>query len=169
MPDTPKPYSLKQALEFTEIGSQTMRHWRDVLPPLQGRRAHGSGFSARDLLAILVVKIWVNELGGQVGSLKQSANSLFAICAEESWPKFEQSLLVYRVDSKSWCLADLDARIAWESGAILLPIHRLAAQLREQLTGEVNNPQQALNFPLMSVKSDARSVAKAKPRHKEMK
>ena len=169
MPDTPRPYSLKQALEFTELASQTMRHWREVLPPLQGRKAHGAGFSARDLLAILVVKTWVGEIGGQVRFLTQSADSLFALCSDEPWPKLEQSFLAYSLESKAWSLVGLEGKLVWDNGVILLPVYKLATRLREQLTGEVNSPQQALSFPLMSVSSDSHSNVNAKKRHKEMR
>lgn len=152
MTDTSRPYSLKQALEFTGLSSQTLRHWREVLPPLQGRKAHRSGFSARDLLAILVVKSWIDEVGGQVSHIHDYAKGLFDLCGKEAWPKLEQSLLVHDLRTKDWRLAGLGEPLQWAQGALILPVGALAAQLRQQLTGEDPTRQHALDFPLMSVK-----------------
>lgn len=163
MTDTLRPYSLKQALEFTGLTSQALRHWREVLPPLQGRKAHRSGFSARDLLAILVVKAWVDEFGGQVRHLSDHADGLFTLCAEEPWPRMEQSLLVYDLSTHCWHLVSVGEPLLWEKGAIILPIGILAAHLREQLIGEDQVPQKALDFPLMSVDGSA-SVARGRHR-----
>lgn len=151
MIETSRPYSLKQALEFTGLTSQTLRHWREALPPLRGRKAHRSGFSARDLLAITVVKTWVDELGGQVGYLREHAAGLFTLCAEEPWPLLEQSLLVHDLGTHHWNLVGLGEPLVWDQGAIVLPVGTLAARLREQLIGEDQAPQKALDFPLMSV------------------
>lgn len=118
---------------------------------MRGRKAHRSGFSARDLLAVAVVKSWVEELGGQVSYLRDHAEELFMLCGQESWPRLEQSLLIHDLKTHQWNLIALGDPVMWDHGAIVLPIGRLASQLREQLVGENRPSQKALDFPLMSI------------------
>lgn len=162
MKSSQRPYTLQQALHFTQLSSQALRHWRKVLPPLKGRSAHHPCFSAGDLLAMRVISVWVNVLGGKVGHLADNASSLFRLCGEEPWPRIEQSLLVFDVESSRWTLLPTGSISRWPSTAVVLPIGEIARDLRAQLIGErEESPQQKLEFPMMDVAPGAGSPRRA--------
>lgn len=152
------PYTLQFAFEVTGLSSQAMRHWRGVLPPLKGRSAHHPCFSAGDLLALKVLQSWVEGTGGRIGRLEDSAEELFTLCVEESWPRIEQSFLVHDLETRHWELIAESTAVRWPNGAVLLPIGRLARELSAQLFGS-RGPglQKPLEFPLMGVSGDAPS------------
>lgn len=150
------PYTLQFAMDVTGLSSQTLRHWREVLPPLQGRSAHQPCFSAGDLLALKVLQAWVLGTGGRIGQHETTAAGLFSLCMDESWSRIEQSLLAYDFDAGKWELVADGSPICWPSGAVLLPIGRMASDLSEQLIGSrVSTVQKPLGFPLMEVSSDS--------------
>lgn len=120
---------------------------------------HKSGFSAPDLLSILVIKYWVDELGGQVNQLSSYAGDLFALCSEAPWPRIEQSFLLHDLATRKWALVRCDEPLRLQRGAVVLPINELAAQLRGRLMGDPVEPQQPLEFPLMSVEGDGAAPA----------
>src|SRR5690606_14550279 len=104
-----------------------------------------------------------DEFGGQVRHLSVHADGLFTRCAEEPWPRMEQTLLVEDFSTHCWHVGSVGEPLLWEKGAIILPIGILAARLGEQLIGEDQVPQKALDFPLMSVDGSA-SVARGRHR-----
>lgn len=153
------PYTLQFAIDAIGLTPQTLRHWRAVLPPLKGRSAHHPCFSAGDLLALRTLQAWVNGTGGRIGQLEASSQGLFALCMEEPWPRIEQSFLAYDLEADSWELVTEGAPLRWPNGVVLLPIGRLARELREQLIGNRSaSMQKALEFPLMDVSVDTTPV-----------
>lgn len=156
------PYTLQFAMDATGLSSQAMRHWRGVLAPLKGRSAHHPCFSAGDLLALKVLQAWVDGTGGKIGRLEDSATALFSLCAEESWPRIEQSLLVHELETGRWELVAESAALRWPGGAVVLPIGRLARELSLQLFGS-RGPglQKPLGFPLMGVSRSTSSKRQA--------
>lgn len=155
------PYTLQFAMNVTGLTSQAMRHWRSVLPPLKGRSAHQPCFSAGDLLTLKVLQAWVHGTGGRIGQLEATVARLFSLCAEESWSRIEQSMIAYDLESQAWELVPANASIRWASGAVLLPIGRLAHELSDQLIGNrATGGQRPLEFPLMGVPGEA---AQARP------
>lgn len=156
------PYTLQFAMDSTGLSSQTLRHWRGVLSPLKGRSAHQPCFSAGDLLALKVLQAWVMGTGGRISQLETTAAGLFALCAEEPWPRIEQSLLAYDLEAGTWELVAEGAPIRWPNGMVLLPIGRLARDLSDRLIGNRGaSIQKPLEFPLMRVSSD---TAPARPK-----
>lgn len=151
-----RPYTLQIALELTGVSPQGMRHWRRVLPPLQGRAAHKECFSAGDLLALKVIQAWLTSTGGLIGHLQSAAAGLFSLCADESWPRIEQSMLAFDLDTASWELVVPGGPLRWPQGAVILPIGQLARELNEQLIGRRGEgAQKTLGFPPMPVTSEA--------------
>lgn len=148
------PYTLQFALEATGISSQTMRHWRDILPPLKGRSAHRPCFSAGDLLALRVLDLWVHGVGGKIGRLASSAGALFALCSEEVWPRIEKSYLAFDLATDSWGLVEYGTPMCWHDGVLVFPIGRLASDLSVRLIGNREVKQKSLEFPLMPVPTD---------------
>lgn len=156
-----RPYTLQFALEATGISSQTLRHWRKVLPPLRGRSAHRPCFSAGDLLALRVLDAWVNGLGCKVSRLQVSSSALFALCTEEAWSRIEQSLLAHDLATDTWELIADGTPMRWSNGVVVLPIGMLAAELSERLIGNPSSPQTSLEFPLMQITAGASRMSRS--------
>lgn len=151
MNERDRPYSRQLTLDVTGITIQTLRHWRQVLPPLKGRRGRTPCYSAGDLLALKVLDAWAHGLGAKVSRLASSASSLFALCAEEPWARIEQSLVLLDLETDVWALVSLEVDTRCPRGAIVLPIGEYARELSERLIGGRRTTQKALEFPLMQV------------------
>jgi hypothetical protein len=84
-----------QVREALQIGPETFRHWRKALPPLVDKTGHAPQFSRGDLLALAVVKEWVDVLGMNVGALTRHGNSLFQLCHSQSWKALSLQALYF--------------------------------------------------------------------------
>jgi len=153
-----QPYKLRFALEATGLSSQTLRHWREVLPPLRHRVAHHPAFSAGDLLAMKVLHLWSRRWDAKISHMECASTGLFELCEAEPWARIEQSLLALDFAHDTWELTGESAHVRWPEGALLLPIGRLARELREHLMG--NRTSLQMDIPLMGVvgKNAERSV-----------
>jgi len=120
--------TLQQVLHVTGLPDQTLRHWRNTLPPLQGRNAYTACFSLSDALALLVLKQLVRDMGIAVASLKDVSVQLFDVCRSAARRQLSDRVLaidVLRGDVTFWNGADgVDAPL------VILPMRPLADQLQ---------------------------------------
>ena len=143
-----RPYKLRLAMDVTGLSSQTVRHWRQVIPSLKDR-GDRPRFSAGDLLAMRVLDFWAHKLGARISAIADVSTALFDLCATESWNQIEHSLLVFDLAQSRWLLVSDGDPINWKQGAVVLPIGKLAMELSERLIGP-RAPKQ-LDMPMVGV------------------
>ena len=118
----------QQVAEVAQLSDQTLRHWRNVLPPLAGLNGYTPCFTPGDALALLVVRHLVKVMGIGVGALAGASIDLFSLCRSTSWPQLaDRRLLVQVEQGKAIVLTgepDLD------TPAVLVPMKPFAEQLQ---------------------------------------
>ncbi len=126
--DTMLKLTPQQVAQVAHLSDQTLRHWRQVLPPLAGLNGYTPCFAPGDALALLVVRHLVKVMGISVGALVAASTGLFSLCRNTSWPLLADRRLLVDVERGEVSLLtrepDLDAP------AILVPMRPFAEQLQ---------------------------------------
>jgi hypothetical protein len=118
----------QQVAQVAKLTDQTLRHWRQVLPPLGGMNGYTPCFAPGDVLAILVVRHLVKVMGLGVSSLASASTGLFALCRDTSWPELAHVQLLIQVEDGNVNVLTSDVNI--ESPAIVVPMRRFADELQ---------------------------------------
>jgi hypothetical protein len=118
----------QQVAQLAKLTDQTLRHWRQVLPPLSGMNGYTPCFAPGDVLALLVVRHLVKVMGLGVGSLASASVGLFALCRETSWPELAHVRLLIQVEDGNVNVLTSDSNI--ERPAIIVPMRRFADELQ---------------------------------------
>jgi hypothetical protein len=146
-----------QVQSLLGLSRATYRHWKDALPPLEGRNGHSQCFSLGDLFAMALIKAMTDDAGLRVGALHAISATLFAQCGNQSWAGLERSSLVVelplvRVEFIS------ESQVPQFNGiGILVPCSPIVAELRERLLMSQEEPEQGnLRLAPTIVASDAR-------------
>jgi hypothetical protein len=124
------------------LSRATYRHWKEALPPLEGRNGHSPCFSLGDLFAMALIKALTDDAGVRIGALHAVAFPLFEQSGRQSWAAFERSVLVLelisvRVDFFAEGQLPQPDRIG-----IIVPCGRIVADLRERLLEDAEEAEQ---------------------------
>lgn len=143
-------YLPAQAKEALGISEETFRHWRRVLPPLNGKRGYGPCFTPGDLLALKVVA-QLHALGVQIRHLTPHAEALFQSCSRGAWFSLDDKAIVF--DGASIVLTSAQDDRKWALRArTVVPLRPLIAELRQSLSDDEGHPAQSdIVFPPMGV------------------
>lgn len=101
----------QQVAQVAQLSDQTLRHWRQVLPPLAGLNGYTPCFSPGDALALLVVRHLVKVIGISVGARASASNELFDLCRNTSWPHLADQRLLIQVEHGSVHLLSSDLEL----------------------------------------------------------
>lgn len=147
-------YTVAQIRSLTEIPSQTLRIWRDKLPPIQGRNGYKACFTTGDALALKVVRRLTGEIGLPIGRLVPISDKLFSVCQGEHWPTLEKSCLHIDLSNNILQVTPLkEMPSALNVSLLLIPIATEISALRSVLLPEATqqNLQQSLLFPPLPI------------------
>lgn len=145
-------YKPEQVRNLVEITEETLRHWRKVLSPIKNRKGYQPCFTAGDILALRVVREFVDVLKADVSLLAPIAEDLFVICGSGNWSQLERSWLMFVPSEKRIELKDISDEMDPKRLAVALPLDRLIVELHERLMADDDTPMQGLlRFPPYSV------------------
>jgi hypothetical protein len=124
-------FSPQQIQQLCDIGAETLRHWRKVLPPLAGLNGYSPCFAPSDALALLIVRHLVKHLGIEVGAIAPISTDLFNFCRHTSWISLPEHTLALDIENGSIQSLTHDWRCS--SPVILAPVAPFVATLRAKL------------------------------------
>lgn len=75
-------FNTSQMQQLTGVNREQLRHWRKVLPPLEGRDGRSDTYSFSEVIAFAVLVELVNELRVSVSHLSDFSVDLFAQFSE---------------------------------------------------------------------------------------
>jgi hypothetical protein len=133
-----------QVRQVLNLPTETMRHWRKVLPPL-ARRVRRAPFSHGDLVALAAVRELVRNVGLSSSALAPTAAQIFSLCNEKSWPALAQYRL--EIERQTASLAHAGASHGSRRNAVvILPLAPLIEALSKELP-RTEAVQSELRFP----------------------
>lgn len=144
-------YSLGQLQDITGLPPDTLRHWRETLPPLAGRSAHAPCFLPADLLALSVIQLLVRDLGLRVSALTESAEELFGVCRGSNWERLSQGNLVYYPLSNKWSVDVVKGNDINGEPYLSIPMLDIVHNLRARLISESEVSQLSLHLPPVAI------------------
>ena len=147
----------QQVAQVAQLSDQTLRHWRQVLPPLEGLNGYTPCFSPGDALALLVVRHLVKVMGISVGALAAASTELFDLCRNTSWPHLADRRLLVQVERGT--VRVLTSNLEPDEPAILVPMRPFAEQLQEAWASSFPPVDQlSLQFPASVISRLARTA-----------
>jgi hypothetical protein len=124
------------------LSRATYRHWKEALPPLEGRNGHGPSFSLGDLFAMALVKALTDEAGVRISALRDVASLLFEQSGRQSWAGFERSVLVIELASKRLEFLQEGQVPQSDRIGIVVPCGRIVSELRSRLLEDAKGTEQ---------------------------
>lgn len=147
----------KQVAQVAQLPDQTLRHWRQVLPPLAGLNGYTPCFTPGDTLALLVVRHLVKVMGISVGTLAAASTDLFSLCRYTSWPLLADRRLLVDVECGKVVLLTREPDVS--APVILVPMRPFAELLQAAWASSFPALEQlSLHFPASVVPRSPRMV-----------
>lgn len=75
-------FNTTQMQQLTGVNREQLRHWRKVLPPLEGRDGRSDTYSFSEVVALAVLEALVNNLRVSISHLSTFSIDLFAQFSE---------------------------------------------------------------------------------------
>lgn len=91
-------FETAQVLEIAGIGKDTLRHWRDKLPPLKEVDGRSRRYTLAELVAICVIACTTQKLGMNISHLRESADWLFTEVADRLSSTAEDGIVCFHSD-----------------------------------------------------------------------
>lgn len=79
---SPLRFNTAQMQQLSRVNREQLRHWRKVLPPLEGRDGRSDTYSFTEVVALAVLEELVNGLAVSVSHLSAFSSDLFALLSE---------------------------------------------------------------------------------------
>jgi|SRR5882724_244703 len=118
----------QQVAHMAQLSDQTLRHWRQVLPPLAGLNGYIPCFIPGDVLALLVLRHLVKIMGISVGTLAAASIGLFDLCRNTNWPYLAERRLLVQVERGAVSILTQDFEV--DDPAIVIPMRPFADRLQ---------------------------------------
>jgi hypothetical protein len=145
-------YTPSQVRHVVGITQETLRHWRRVLPSLDGLKGHAPVFRPGQLLGLAVIRVLVEDLGLAVGALRAAEHQIFHICSSPQWIRLAQGYLLVRPIEGQVAFVDTVLERDLGRPGILLPLEPIVSALRLALLEVApEETQQSMPFPPIGV------------------
>jgi hypothetical protein len=122
-----------QVQNLLGISRAAYRHWKDALPPLEGRNGHTPCFSLGDVFAMALIKAMTDDAGLQVGALHAVSAALFNQCGNQSWAGLERSNLVVELPPVRVEFVSENQVPQFKGIGILVPCGPIVEELKNRL------------------------------------
>ena len=141
-------FTQAQLRDATGISTETYRHWRTVLPPLNDHKGRRAQFVFGDLVAIAIIRRIVEALGVSVGCVAPASMELLTACRGELWLAPRRRYAAFSLPFQSTetgdgiehtmplcgaLINDSDLINIVATGAIVIPVEPIVTALRSKL------------------------------------
>jgi hypothetical protein len=140
-------FTQEQARLLTGVSSETIRHWRRVLPYLAGKPGKAARFTFADVVGLAATCELVERFGVRIASIKVGVNNLFERLADTRPTMLEDSVAVLEpAEARLFPIEELH-RHRLDGAAWVVPLEPLISRLRRNmLPTAVGEEQRALPF-----------------------
>lgn len=139
-------YTPAQILDITQMSRETLRYWRNVLPPLGEKKGKTARYSAGDLLALLIIKEMVTAFDMNIAVIAPVSQQIFTTCQGIKWHQSSDKQLSIDIKEGNVTIISTKAPCLSSCGlTILIDIGFWQSRLRELLVTD-ETVQFALTF-----------------------
>jgi hypothetical protein len=133
-----------QVLELLGISKETLRHWKKVLPPLEGRDGRSAGYTFDEVIALALMAAAVRELQVPISRFSPVAHRIFQdVCAHV---EDAQTTTVLCVTLGDVALYPID-KLPTDATLMLVRLAPTIRKLRQKLAPEtLSDSQMSLDF-----------------------
>ncbi|MBC8726563.1 hypothetical protein F6X37_35195 [Paraburkholderia sp. 31.1] len=133
------PHQVRAVVGLSE---QTLRYWKKAFPTLSGRRGYGPCYTFGEVLALMVVRKLVEQLGTDVAKLCPLVEQLFRVCdASVALLTYKEAVAVLDLETMTVALSSV-ATPASSSGMLLtVPLYALARDLQLQILASLGGDE----------------------------
>lgn len=151
-------YTPQQVMATIGLSQQTLRYWRNALPPLAGRDGYTACFTFSDLLALKVTYLLAHDVGIAIGTIAKMSQALFDACQLHSPLTIgANTILVVCPRTGRVARPNRGEERAFEEVEIVVPLRRCVDELLQTLqAGDGEPTQTSLPLPLAAVSGRGR-------------
>jgi hypothetical protein len=141
-------FTQEQARAITGVSSETLRHWRKIVPYLARKSGKAARFTFPDLIGLAVTRQVVETFGVSIGTVHASIEALFRILAEMRPLALQNTVVVIGTKGVAVHRVDEIAGSDFSGPRLMIPCDPLMEKLREYVLSDlVTDPQMNLPFP----------------------
>ncbi|HLF98555.1 MAG TPA: hypothetical protein VI457_15545 [Methylococcaceae bacterium] len=145
-------FTQEQARTIAEVSSQSLRHWRKLVPYLAGKSGKAARFTYADVIGLIATTQIVGNLGVSVGSMPMGIESLFRVLATTRLLDLQHSVILVGVDKTEICRANELSKFNPTAPTLVIPCDPLLEKMRGFiLPDSAIDPQMNLPFPPQAV------------------
>lgn len=138
-------FTQEQARRLSDVTPEAWRHWRSIVPHLNGKRGKAARFSIGDIVALSVMHHAVHDLGASVARL----SSGFEMLCKTLGPLRPTAMadMVALVGPTSAALVSVDETMAgWPPFAVAVPCRPIVERLASTTFEAIPDVQPPLPF-----------------------
>ncbi|WP_026616843.1 hypothetical protein [Ensifer aridi] len=140
-----------QVKEVLDLGEETLRYWRRVLPGLSGRRGYAPCFGFHDVVCLRFVKEICTVLGLQVSKIVPVFPELRRIVAQSIFSHKDVWFLAFDPATETVTKVTTAELSALTRTVVIIPANVVMDEVRSNLLGLEDTEQPALPFPLVEI------------------
>ena len=149
-------FTQEQARDVVGVSAEKLRHWRKVIPYLQGKAGKATRFTFSDLVGLAVTLEVVDGLGVGIAIMRSGVDRLFDLLSRTEVSRLSEMVAVVSPHGCRLCAAE---DVPWsEAGeaVVAVPCWPLIERLSGQVLPIPPHPQSALPFPPQVLSGSAR-------------
>jgi hypothetical protein len=136
---SPPRFKTAQVLAWVGLNSQTLRYWKNVLPPIGGRDGRSGGYTLEEIAALAVINRAATQLNVPVSCFAEHAEHLFSAVAEHVTDPAQPHLVFIHTNEVSVGTAQ---EIPPVDALAIVRIDLVLRDLRDRMTAPAIPPSQ---------------------------
>ncbi|MGH6814111.1 MAG: hypothetical protein ACREC6_00240 [Hyphomicrobiaceae bacterium] len=147
-------FTQEQARTLTGLSTETLRHWRKVVPYLQAKSGKSARFAFSDLIALAIGRELIAHFGVHIASIGGGMDALFRALADTRAALREGSVAILSpTEASIHCLEELPT-VPLAAPMLVVPCDPLIHRMRQHMMPVVQrNDQPTLPFPPLVIRS----------------
>jgi hypothetical protein len=141
-------FTQEQARTATGISTETLRHWRKLVPYLAEKSGKAARFTFSDLVALTVTYEIVRTFGISIGTSRTAIDQLFRVLADSKPSVFEKGVLVLTASTAKLCRADQALKRETPDPTLIVCCGAFAKRVQERVLPGMRSDEQR-NLPFM--------------------
>lgn len=122
-----------QLRDAVGLSVDTLRHWKQVLPPFSNGTGHAPCYSTGDLVAALILRRLTENCGVRVGQLTAISGPIVELCNRTPWAGFEGNTLVIDLPGCDCRIIENTSMLGIDDVVFVCPFEPILSTLRDYL------------------------------------
>jgi hypothetical protein len=142
-------FDTAQVLSLADITSETLRHWKRVLPPIYGRDGRSEGYTFQEVAALALIARAVHDLAVPISRFTSAAEDLFGRVAALTHEGADEIILCVTGTEVIFAAPD---RLPDADSMAIVRVNPILAALRRSVSADPQRVEAQLDLPFQEAK-----------------